>query len=304
MVSACAPSGEQWLIESGDHRAVIVEIGGGIRGYQYQGHDYLDGYKHDEIAPYTSGQILAPWPNRIHDGRYTFDGRQLSLPLNEPGQPNAIHGLARWLPWRTDEFNDDRIELSCRLPAQPGYPWTLQLSTVWAVGPDGVSATHTATNLSDTPCPFGFGTHPYFRLPDVDVDDVRLTVPAASRLTLDEWLVPTGSEPVEGTSYDFTGGRPIGDAVLDTTFGDLTGVGRGVELAGPGGTPGVRVWADPAFAYWQIFTGDTLPSGRRRRAVAVEPMTCPPDAFRSGTAVTTLDPGDTWRGAWGFTPFG
>jgi aldose 1-epimerase len=303
MVSSIAPSGRQWTIESDDHRAAVVEVGGGIRMYQYQGRDYLDGYGPEEIAPCTAGQILAPWPNRLGDGEYTFDDRRLAVPLNEPENHNAIHGLARWLPWHSDSTEPDEVELSCRAPAQPGYPWTLQLSTLWSVGPEGLTATHTATNLSDTPCPFGFGAHPYLQLPGVAVDDVTLTVPAYSRLEVDDRGLPTASVPVAATPYDYTTARPIGDAVLDTAFCDLIGEhGSSVELTDPDVTTGVRVWADAAFSYWQVFTADTLPGDRHRRAVAVEPTTCPPDAFRSGIDVVTLEPGESWQGSWGITP--
>jgi len=178
--------------------------------YQYKGQDHLDGYADSEIAPYTAGQILAPWPNRLRDGEYTFDQLHLTLPLNEPDQHNAIHGLVRWLPWQPDSADPGQIELSCRLPAQPGYPWTLHVSTRWSVAADGLTATHTATNLSDTPCPCGFGAHPYVRLPGVAVDDIRLTVPARSRLEVDDRLLPTGSVPVEDTPLDYTTARPIG----------------------------------------------------------------------------------------------
>src|SRR5438046_595292 len=112
MVTTSPPSGHQWLIESGDHQAVIVEVGGGIRAYRYQGRDYLDGYPDDEIAPYGAGQILASWPNRIRDGQYTFSGLRLSVPLNEPDVHNAIHGLVRWLPWRRDDAGPGRVQLS------------------------------------------------------------------------------------------------------------------------------------------------------------------------------------------------
>src|SRR5262245_50760764 len=148
MVTTAPPAGQQWLIESDEQQAVVVEVGGGIRTYQYRGRDYLDGYAADEIAPYTAGQILAPWPNRLRDGQYTFDGSELTLPLNEPDQHNAIHGLVRWLPWQPDHSGPDQIGLSCRLAAQPGYPWTLDLTTEWTLGADGLTATHTATNLS------------------------------------------------------------------------------------------------------------------------------------------------------------
>jgi aldose 1-epimerase len=51
-----------------------------------------------------------------------------------------------------------------------------------------------------------------------------------------------------------------------------------------------------------VFTGDSLHGERHRRSVAIEPMTCPPDAFRSGRDMVVIKPGDTWRGAWGIRP--
>jgi aldose 1-epimerase len=113
MTATVAPSGRQWVIGSGDHEAVITEVGAGVRQYRYQGRDYLDGYGEGELAPSGAGQILAPWPNRIRDGRYTVEGRQLSLPLNEPDVHNAIHGLVRWLPWEAEQTAPTR----CGCPA-------------------------------------------------------------------------------------------------------------------------------------------------------------------------------------------
>src|SRR5215471_10885559 len=112
--AVAAPSGHQWRIESGDHQAVVVEVGGGVRAYRYQGRDYLDGYTDREMAPFAAGQVLVPWPNRIRDGQYTVDGQRLSLPLTEPDLHNASHGLARWLLWQADEATASEVRLSCR----------------------------------------------------------------------------------------------------------------------------------------------------------------------------------------------
>ncbi len=187
---------------------------------------------------------------------------------------------------------------------QPGYPWPLLLRTRWAVGPDGLSATHEATNTGVKPVPFGLATHPYLRVPGVAVDDVVLEVPCQSRVLVDGRLLPIGTAKVAGTEYDFTAGRRIGPAVLDTAFGEVDAGDNGrsvVTLRGPDGS-GVACWADDSFHWWQVFTGDTLHGERHRRSIAVEPMTCPPDAFRSGKDVITLQPGETWRGVWGIAP--
>ena len=143
--------------------------------------------------------------------------------------------------------------------------------------------------------------HPYLLLPGIAVDDIVLTLPADQRLLLDARQLPLGARAVTGTEWDFTTGRRIGAAKLDTTFGPSDG-GVAATLSTVDGGRRVTLWADPAFRWWQAFTGDALGPPRGRRAVAIEPMTCPPDAFHSGRDVVTLDPGATWRGAWGIRP--
>ncbi|MEU6075939.1 aldose 1-epimerase family protein [Micromonospora sp. NPDC047074] len=299
------PSGAQWTIAAAGHEAVIVEVGGGVRTYRHDGTDQLDGYATDELCPGCAGQVLTPWPNRIRDGRYTFGERSFQLPLSEPAKGVAIHGLVNWVPWRLVEQLPDAVTVGYDLPPQPGYPWPLRLRTRWSVGPDGLRAEHEATNLGADAAPFGFAAHPYLRVPGVAVDDLSLRLPARTRLQVDGRLLPLGITPVAGTEYDWTSLRRIGAARLDLTFGDVIrddDGGSTVSLVAPDGTTGVRIWADQEFGWWQVFTGDALPGERQRRAVALEPMTCPPDAFRSGRDVITLKPGATWRGVWGVRP--
>ncbi|SCL57074.1 aldose 1-epimerase [Micromonospora citrea] len=300
-----SPSGTQWTIAAAGHEAVIVEVGGGVRTYRHDGVDQLDGYDADEMCPGCAGQVLTPWPNRIRDGRYTFGDRLLQLTLSEPDRAVAIHGLVAWVPWRLVERSADAVTVGFDLPPQPGYPWPLRLRTRWSVGPDGLRAEHEATNLGVDPAPFGLAAHPYLRVPGVAVDDLSLRLPARSRLQVDSRLLPIGVTPVAGSEYDWTSPRRIGRARLDLTFGDVIRDDDGgsvVSLSAPDGSAGVRIWADREFGWWQVFTGDALSGPRRRRSVAVEPMTCPPDAFRSGRDVITLKPGATWRGVWGVRP--
>ncbi|WDZ86468.1 aldose 1-epimerase family protein [Micromonospora cathayae] len=300
-----SPSGAQWTIAAAGHEAVIVEVGGGLRTYRHDGVDYLDGYAADEICPGGTGQVLAPWPNRIRDGEYSFGGRSYALPLTEPARHVALHGLVNWVPWRLVEQADDAVTVEYEMPPIPAYPWALRLWTRWSVGADGLRAEHEVVNESAGEAPFGFSVHPYLQLPGVPVDDLVMRVPGRTRLVVDGRLLPIGATPVAGTKYDWTTPRPIGDAVLDNTFGgvirDADG-GSAVTLTAPDDSAGVRLWADPGFGWWQVFTGDALTGERHRRSVAVEPMTCPPDAFRSGRDLITLAPGETWRGTWGIRP--
>ncbi|HEY3501197.1 MAG TPA: aldose 1-epimerase family protein [Actinocatenispora sp.] len=293
-------SGEQWGIESGGHRATVVEVGGGIREYAVDGEPVLDGYPTESICPGGAGAQLAPWPNRTGDGKYGFGGGEYQLALSEPAKRNAIHGLVRWMPWRRIGGTPDSVTVACALPAHPGYPWPLSLTTRWTVSQHGLRVEHTATNLGDTPAPYGLGCHPYLTLPGA-VDDWVLRVPARTVLRTDERSLPVAEEPVAGTEWDFGVARRIGGAVLDTAYTDLVRGDAGtadVELSTVDGRR-VTLWADESFRWVQVFTADTAKPPRTRRSVAVEPMTCPPDALRTGRDLITLDPGDTWRGAWG-----
>ena len=295
-----APSGEQLELVVGEQRATVVEVGGGLRSYSIGGREILDGYDVDEPAPSGRGQVLVPWPNRIEDGTYAFDGREHRLPLNEPEAGNAIHGLVRWNAWTVRERTADRAVLAHVLHPHPGYPFTLDLEVDYALGPDGLTVRTHATNLGPDACPFGAGNHPYLHAGGGLVDGLVLRLPASTVLDADARGIPTGSAPVEERGLDFREPRAIGDTVLDHAFTGLERDGDGltrVELEHPDGGRTV-LWADDAYAYLQVFTGDPLPDVARR-SLAVEPMTCPPNAFRTGEALVRLEPGESWTGTWG-----
>jgi aldose 1-epimerase len=296
-------SGEQWSIRADGHEAVIVEIGGGLRTYTVDGVPMVDGYREDELCPGYAGTVLVPWPNRIRDGRYVFGGTSHRLPLTEPDRHNALHGLVVWTRWRATKSAPDAVTLEYDLPPQPGYPWALAVVSTWQVSADGLRADHTVTNVDTSPCPFGFSVHPYL-LAGAPVPEVLMRVPARTRLLLDSRLLPIGAAKVAGTEYDFTQARPIGAQELDVAFGDVIHDEDGhseVTLSTSDGR-GVAIWADAGFGWWQVFTGDALAGERHRRSVAVEPMTCPPDAFRSGKDLIILEPGQAWHGTWGIRP--
>jgi aldose 1-epimerase len=297
-------TGDQWVIGHGHQRAVVTEVGATLRSFTVADRPVIDGFESNEWSHGGRGQVLAPWPNRLGDGRYTFEDVQAEAPLNEPAARNAIHGLVRWMPWKMASRAQNRVTMACVLHPTPGYPFTLRLQVEYRLGRDGLTVLADAENLGGAPLPFGLGFHPYFTVGTPKVDTLRLTVPCDRRLVTDERGLPTGDAPVRGTEFDFTDGRIIGSTLLDTGFSALRrepdGCSR-VDIGHPDGTTGVTVWVDEAFTHLMVYTGDTLPEGSRRKGVAVEPMTCPPDAFRSGTDVVVLQPGGTWAGTWGIT---
>jgi aldose 1-epimerase len=302
--AAIAPAGEQIEIAAGDQRAVIVEVGGGLRSYAVGGRDHVDGYRADEMSSSGRGQVLIPWPNRLQDGSYTFDGRRHQLALNEPQRGNAIHGLVRWAAWTASAREPHRVVMEHVLHPQPGYPFSLRLGIEYALSDAGLRVRTTATNIGTERCPFGSGAHPYLTLGAPAIDRLILRVPAGTVLRSDERGLPVGREAVEDTAYDFRKPRQIGATRLDHAFTGLVrdddGLAR-VELRDPDRGTHVRLWVDESYPYLMLFSGDPL-ADVCRRSLAVEPMTCPPNAFQTGEAVIALEPGASFTGAWGIAP--
>ncbi len=296
------PSGRQYELAQGALRATVVEVGGALRALSLGDRALLDGYAVDEMCIAAKGQSLLPWPNRVEDGRYRFGGESYQLDLTEPDRSNAIHGLVRWMPWNVVESAADRIVMGVRSHPQPGYPWTVDLRIEYALADDELSVRTSAANRSDSACPFAAGAHPYLTAGTPTIDTAVLRLAAGGYLPTDERGIPTGRERVDGTPYDFRSPRPIADTQIDYAFFDLErdDAGRAsLTLTAPHGGPSVSMWADAAYRYLEVFTADTLPEGRRRTGLGVEPMTGPPNAFVSGEDLVVLEPGQSWSGTWG-----
>jgi aldose 1-epimerase len=311
------PSGEQFEIRHGDQHVVVTEVGATLRSYTVAGRELLDGFSPEEMCPSGRGHVLLPWPNRVDGGRYTFQGKDHQLPLNEPGRVlaagptgaitttgliHAIHGLTRWLAWYPAERGPAHLALELVLYPQPGYPFALALTVIYALSNAGLDVTTSARNVGATPSPFGAGHHPYLTVGTERIDLALLRLPAETRLTSNDRRIPTGREAVAGTAYDFRAPRPIGDLVLDTCFTDLAPDADGrarLTLTHPSGEPTLTLALDPAYRFVLAFTGDTLADlAARRRSLSVEPSTCAPNAFNSGDGLRVLAPGETFSAAW------
>jgi aldose 1-epimerase len=299
------PSGGQFHIGRGRQRAVITEVGATLRSYSVAGREFLDTFAVDQMSDAARGQVLIPWPNRINHGRYTFEGMLEQLPLSEPGNDNAIHGLVRWLNWRLIKHSANAVSMSLILHPQDGYTFVLKLRIVYALSDKALTVRTTATNVGTTDLPFGAGNHPYLMVgtPFINTDTLRL--PARRYFLTNSRLIPTGTKSVAGTPFDFRTPRVIGDVVMDTGFTDLIPDPDGftrVTLSAPGGTPRVTVFMDSTHQFIQAYTGDTLPQpSRRRRGIAIEPYTCATNAFNNGLGLRVLHPGDSFTNLWGIT---
>ncbi len=301
-----APSGEQIELSHADQRAVVVEVGGALRAYVASGRELLDGYAVQERCTDARGQSLIPWPNRLRDGRYSFDGSDHQLALTEPASHNAIHGLVRWTNWTVAARAQDRVRMQYVLHPQSGWPFALALAIEYSLSDAGLTVVTTATNVGTGRCPYGTGAHPYLTLGTGRIDPLVLQAPGRRRIRADANGIPAGAESVDGTEFDFLTARELGDIQLDTGYTNLRRDDDGrarVHLSTADGERRVTLWLDARYRYLMLFTGDSLPEpARRRRGLGIEPMTCAPNALQSGDGLQILQPGESFTSAWGIAP--
>ena len=304
-------SGDQHVLRVGDYTAVVASVGASLRSLTFQGRDLVVPFEADELRPAYRGTTLAPWPNRVVDGRYRFGDRDHQLALTEPARSHALHGLVSWAEFDLVDVDDGRVTLASTIEPQAGYPWRVVVATSYAVGVDGLTQTVRATNTSTTRAPWGTGPHPYLVAGAGPLDSWDLELPADQVLEVSpDRLSPTRLREVDDDVpvFDFRAGRLIGDVEIDHAF---TGLVRGlggeatVRITDPSGTGVAMAW-DTSCAWVQIHTAD-LPGGRtqtgHRAGLAVEPMTCAPDTFNADrythdTGLQVLAPGGSATASW------
>ena len=296
------PSGEQFEIRHGEQRATVVEVGGGVRTYAVGDRDVLDPYPLEARCDGAHGAVLVPWPNRLADGRYRFDGVDHQLALTEPGKANAIHGLLRWRAWTAAERSASRVVMATTLHPMTGYPFRLDVDVAYELGDDGLTVTTTARNTGAAACPYGSGQHPYLSPGSGLIDDGVVQLRAATRIVTDgPRQLPTGTEPVAATPFDLSEPRTLGDLEIDAPFTDLARDASGRATVSLTGVDGGRVelWVDEHHPIIELYSGDQLAPERRRRGLGAEPMTCPPNALQSGDRLIRLEPGEASVTRWG-----
>ena len=292
-------TGETFQLSAGGYDAAVTEVGATIQELRVEGRPLLLGAPPGQMVSGGRGQVLAPWPNRIDGGRYRFQGRELQLPITEVGKGNASHGLVRWLPWTIDRDGSDRLVASRRIFPQPGYPFRVDLTVTYELGPAGLRVDVHARNGGDGPAPYGHGMHPYLRPCAGRVDDWVLVLPARTMCEVDERGLPGRRTPAP----DGAATAPIGGHRFDHPFTDLRrdddGLAR-ISLSDPVREVGVTMWLDAGYRWVQLYTGDDL-APYAREALAVEPMTCPANAFVSGDDLIVLAPGEEHHASWGLS---
>jgi len=304
-------SGTQYILRSGDYEAVIASVGASLRCLRHRGRELVVPYDADQVRPGYRGATLAPWPNRIVDGRFEFRGATYRTALTEPERGHAIHGLVAWLDFDAVDRGADHVTLAGTIVAQTGYPWRVRIEVTYTLGGRGLTETVRATNESADAAPFGAGPHPYLVAGPGALDEWTLELPASEVLEVtSDRLIPVALRAVEDDAdrFDFRTARVLGAVELDHAY---TGLSRDAEerasvrLTDPAGT-GVELEWDAACPWVQVHTAD-LPGGPgqpgHRGGLAVEPMTCAPDAFNTDdydydAGLVALDPGASVTASW------
>lgn len=293
-------TGTEVHLTHGRYSAVVTVRGGALRELRFGDRNLVVGFGAEGAVPDYRGVICAPWPNRLADGTYTYAGKSYAAAVNEPERGSALHGLAIHLPWEVQEAAADRAVLRCRIPAGPDYPGTLDLTVTYALSDDGLHGTVRAVNTGSVSAPYGVCPHPYVVAGPSPLDDWSLELPANTYLEVTpDRLLPVGLRKVEGDAFDFRSPRRLGPVEIDHAFTDISrdaaGLAR-VRVLDPSGT-GVELEWGTEWPWVQVHTGDK-PIGPDRLGLAVEPMTCPPDALHSGTDLIHLQPGQSHSAAW------
>jgi aldose 1-epimerase len=300
-----APTGVQFELSkstpNGEAIAVITEVAASLRVLSLGGIDLTEPYGHDELPSFCDGIVLVPWPNRVRDGLWIHEGAAQSLDLTEPARHNALHGLLRDRPYTLCQRTADAVMLGATVYPTRGYPFTLDTTVRYQLVDDGIRVTHDVLNVGEKRAPFAVGAHPFLRLGDVPTSELTLTLAAGTRFETDARLNPIRETTVDGTEHDLRAGRLVAGLDLDDAFGGVTSV-DGVSrhrLTAPDGRF-VELWQESDFGYVQVFTTRIFPKdGGLGTAIAVEPMTAPPDALNSGQGLRWLEPGESWAGSWG-----
>ncbi len=288
------PTGTQIVLHGRGLTAIVTEVGATLRELSWQGRPLVAGFGRHELPLAYQGAVLAPWPNRLADGRYRVGDKDVQVPLNEPERHNALHGLVSSAPWRVEASGPESVTLTHRIWPQRGYPFLLDLRARYRIEDDRLVFTLTAANSGDVAAPYGASLHPYLVAGGGPVDEWTVQVAAGRYLTVDpDRLLPLDLAPVAAAGYDFGTPTSLRGVEVDHAFTDLDFDGSGtasLRLVGPSGRGVAMTW-DRSCPWLQLCIPDANNPTMTRRALAVEPMTCPPDAFNSGVDLVTLPPG-------------
>ncbi len=212
-------SGQTVSLAAGDYHATIVTVGAGLAELTFQGCHLVIPHKPEEMPLAHLGKVLIPWPNRIANGCYRYQGQEYQLPINEHSSKAAIHGLLAWRDWQISELTATSVTLTAFLPPSYGYPFMLASQVVYSLNAHtGLSVEIASQNIGTVAAPYGVGIHTYLTCNLTSVDEYLFQLPANQVYAVDEHVNPTTLHHVDELDLNFTQAKTIAATKIDHTF--------------------------------------------------------------------------------------
>jgi len=288
--------------------ATIARVGAALVSWTTNGTQLVEPGHLEAVGPFCEGIVMAPWPNRLEDGKWSHQGQTLEFPLNIQSQQNANHGLLIDFPYDVVEQSESSVTLGALIHARMAYPFNVFTTVKYQLTASGIVVTHTAENLSNDAAPYAVGGHPYFQIAGVPTGDLILRSDAATVIDVNERQIPTGKSATAGSRFDMRAGVRVGDNFYDHCFTDLPRDEKGLAhtyLTAPDGR-GLDIWQDAEFKHVVIFTPDFYwdkSIDSKRVAAAIEPQTSGANAFKTGDDLKWLNKGEKFSASWGVNLF-
>lgn len=282
--------------------SIVPSWGASLIDLSFNGVTVLDSCQtpeelHENI--WAKNSFLFPFPNRLKDGAFQFEGHTYQFPINEASTNTALHGFGLKVKTAIEEVqlsaHTGLLRLFYAYPGHyPHFPFPFHLTiTFLLTSSNSLTISYKVTNSGATTLPFGFGWHPYFELSE-SVGTIKMKLPECQKVEIDEALIPTGKRSPFPTFSELT---TINDTVLDNCFELVQTQGTNkVEVIMEGDSGQLRYWQETGlgkFNFIQLF----IPPAKK--AVAVEPMTCNIDAFNNKEGLILLNPGESAKGSFG-----
>lgn len=254
----------------------------------------IDGYQSVDDAKAknaSKSHYLLPFPNRMKDGKYDFEGKSYQFPINDTHTNNNLHGFLETIPMKIiDNQNSDNqqvITLKGNFEGLDYFPFPFEFQLKYTLSDSELIIDTTIKNTGKTNMPMAYGWHPYFKLDTEKVDDLWLQFPNCESVTIDNRMIPTGETLPYSPFLELT-------KIDRTTFDNCFFINKNkktnrAEIIIQSKTTTLSVWqetGDNACNYFQIYTPEN------RQTIAIEPMTANVDAFNNHDGLWILEAGE------------
>lgn len=282
--------GEQVVMEvlpdyGGMLNQLVFRVGDGwlqaIEGYEQ--YDQVEG------QAFMKSSVLFPFPNRLENGTYRYEGREYNFPVDDKFQGNAIHGFVRNESFKVleSEANDagGSVKVAYYYSGERNYyPFAFGLMVTYIYTAERLDVKFDIENRGNGHMPIGFGWHPYLTINKRPLDTLKMKLPFVSQVELNEENLPTGNV---GDFMDYEEPNDVGDREFDDCYKLI--MQDNSILYSPEDQIGLAMEASKECLFLQVYTPP------ERKSIAVEPMNCNINAFNNQEGLMDLERGSFYH---------